>query len=190
MCVPNRPITTLAAPCNNPSGIGPIGLSPLDRAADCLYENGMSSAQTASEVLVVDDDADIRGLVCTLLERAGMRTLQASDGEDGLRKFFKHRPNLVLLDVSMPQMDGFQALSRIRSMSDVPVLMLTAKGQELEKVQGLRSGADDYVTKPFGRQELVARVEALLRRGIGRRGLGAGGPVRRAGDDRLRARRR
>lgn len=127
----------------------------------------MSAAATASEVLVVDDDADIRGLVCTLLERAGMRTLQASDGEDGLRKFFKHRPNLVLLDVSMPNMDGYQALSRIRSMSDVPVLMLTAKGQELEKVQGLRSGADDYVTKPFGRQELVARVEALLRRGSG-----------------------
>jgi DNA-binding response OmpR family regulator len=122
---------------------------------------------TQAHVLVVDDDQDIRSLVCTLLERAGMMCFQAENGEDGLKKFFKHRPKLVVLDVTMPGMDGFQALSRIRSMSDVPVLMLTAKGSELEKVQGLRSGADDYVTKPFGRQELVARVEALLRRKAG-----------------------
>jgi len=127
----------------------------------------MTVTPTHQDVLVVDDDADIRGLVCTLLERAGIHTHQATDGEDGLKQFFKHRPGAVVLDVTMPKMDGFQALSRIRSMSDVPVLMLTAKGQELEKVQGLRSGADDYVTKPFGRQELVARVEALLRRGDG-----------------------
>jgi DNA-binding response OmpR family regulator len=124
----------------------------------------MSPANQA-EVLVVDDDADIRGLVRTLLERAGIHTYEANDGEEGLKKFFKHRPSLVVLDIAMPVMDGYQALSRIRSMSDVPVLMLTARGQELEKVQGLRSGADDYVTKPFGRQEFVARVEALLRRG-------------------------
>ncbi|MEX0992865.1 MAG: response regulator transcription factor [Solirubrobacterales bacterium] len=127
----------------------------------------MNSSPSPSSVLIVDDDSDIRTLVCTLLQRAGIGTLQAGDGEEGLKKFFKHRPDLVLLDVSMPRMDGFQTLSRIRSMSEVPVLMLTARGQELEKVQGLRSGADDYVTKPFGRQELVARVEALLRRGSG-----------------------
>ncbi len=141
----------------------------LEFAAECRYENGMSIAPN-TQVLVVDDDTDIRELVCTLLERAGVQTIQAADGEEGLKKFFKHRPSLVVLDVTMPNMDGFQVLSRIRSMSDVPVLMLTAKGAELEKVQGLRSGADDYVTKPFGRQELVARVEALLRRGTEKAG--------------------
>jgi DNA-binding response OmpR family regulator len=114
----------------------------------------------------VDDDADIRMLVCKLLERAGMRTVNAGDGEEGLRKFFRARPDLVVLDIAMPRMDGLKTLDRIRDLSDVPVLMLTAKDTELDKVRGLRSGADDYVTKPFGRQELVARVEALLRRPV------------------------
>jgi DNA-binding response OmpR family regulator len=78
--------------------------------------------------------------------------------------FFRFRPDLVVLDIAMPGMDGLKALDRIRDLSDVPVLMLTAKETELDKVRGLRSGANDYVTKPFGRQEFVARVEALLRR--------------------------
>jgi DNA-binding response OmpR family regulator len=117
-----------------------------------------------AEVLVVDDDADIRGLVCTLLERSGLNTVEAADGHEGLRKFFQVQPSLVVLDIAMPGMDGFQTLERIRDLSDVPVLMLSAKGSEVDRVRGLRSGADDYVSKPFGRQELVARVEALLRR--------------------------
>src|SRR5438067_10116191 len=117
-----------------------------------------------SRVLVVDDDDDIRGLVRTLLERSGAEVKEAKNGRDGLREFHAWRPDLVVLDVSMPELDGWNVLERIRDMSNVPVLMLTARGDELERVRGLQAGADDYVVKPFGRQELVARVQALLRR--------------------------
>jgi len=115
-------------------------------------------------ILVVDDDDDIRGLVRTLLERIGAEVKEASNGRDGLREFHAWRPDLVVLDVSMPEMDGWNVLERIRDMSEVPVLMLTARGDELERVRGLQAGADDYVVKPFGKQELVARVQALIRR--------------------------
>jgi DNA-binding response OmpR family regulator len=115
-------------------------------------------------VLVVDDDADIRGLVRELLERSGYDVLEAPDGNEGLKVFYAEQPDLVILDVSMPGLDGWEVLTRIRELSDVPVLMLTARAGELEKVRGLRGGADDYVTKPFGRQELLARVDAAMRR--------------------------
>jgi DNA-binding response OmpR family regulator len=116
-------------------------------------------------VLVVDDDADIRGLVRELLQRAGHEVVEAPDGREGLRLFHAEQPDLVVLDVSMPGLDGWQTLERIRELSDVPVVMLTARTQELDKVRGLRAGANDYVTKPFGRQELLARIEGQLRRG-------------------------
>ncbi|MFL6019748.1 MAG: response regulator transcription factor [Gaiellaceae bacterium] len=115
-------------------------------------------------VLVIDDDDDIRILVVELLQRAGLQVTEASDGRAGLRVLHQSPPDLVVLDVSMPEMDGWQTLERIRDLSDVPVLMLTARGAELERVRGLQGGADDYMVKPFGRQELVARVQALLRR--------------------------
>jgi DNA-binding response OmpR family regulator len=89
---------------------------------------------------------------------------EAADGREALRTFHAERPDLVILDVSMPELDGFQALERIRELSEVPVLMLTAKAAEADRVRGLRGGADDYVAKPFARNELLARVEALLRR--------------------------
>jgi len=117
-----------------------------------------------SQILVVDDDDDIRGLVRTLLERAGHDVSDASDGLGGLRELYAGSPDLVILDVAMPGLDGWATLERIREVSDVPVLMLTARDAELERVRGLKGGADDYVVKPFGRQELVARVDALLRR--------------------------
>jgi len=117
-----------------------------------------------ASVLVVDDEADIRSLVRELLERAGHDVVEAGDGNEGLRAFFASRPDLVVLDVSMPGLDGWGTLERIRELSDVPVVMLTAQARELAKVRGLRGGADDYITKPFGRQELLARVEANLRR--------------------------
>ena len=119
-----------------------------------------------ARILVIDDDADIRGLLAELLARAGHQVEQAADGRLGLRAFHKSQPDLVVLDVSMPELDGWQTLERIRDLSDVPVLMLTARGDELERVRGLKAGADDYVVKPFGRQELVARVEVLLRRTV------------------------
>jgi DNA-binding response OmpR family regulator len=115
-------------------------------------------------VLVVDDDSDIRGLVRELLERAGHDVLDAPDGNEGLRLFYARQPDLVILDVSMPGLEGWQVLERIRELSDVPVVMLTARAEELDKVRGLRAGADDYITKPFGRQELLARIDAALRR--------------------------
>src|SRR5262245_6937800 len=117
-----------------------------------------------SRILVVDDDDDIRGLLRALLERAGHEVLEAPDGRAGLRELFAGSPDLVILDVAMPGLDGWATLERIREVSDVPVLMLTARDAELERVRGLRGGADDYVVKPFGRQELVARVDVLLRR--------------------------
>ena len=117
-----------------------------------------------SRILVVDDDDDIRGLLRTLLERAGYEVSDASDGREGLRELFAGTPDLVILDVAMPGLDGWATLERIREVSDVPVLMLTARDAELERVRGLKGGADDYVVKPFGRQELVARVDVLLRR--------------------------
>jgi DNA-binding response OmpR family regulator len=117
-----------------------------------------------SRVLVIDDDDDIRALVVTLLERSGVTVRDAPNGREGLREFHSWRPDLVVLDVSMPELDGWNVLDRIRDMSSVPVLMLTARGDELERVRGLQAGADDYVVKPFGKQELVARVQALLRR--------------------------
>jgi DNA-binding response OmpR family regulator len=119
-------------------------------------------------VLVVDDDPDIRGLLRELLDRRGYVVSEARDGHEALRAVFEKRPDLVVLDITMPGLDGWKTLERIRELSDVPVVMLTAKATELEKTRGLRAGADDYVTKPFGRQELLARVEALLRRTGGR----------------------
>jgi DNA-binding response OmpR family regulator len=115
-------------------------------------------------VLIVEDDDDLRDLVRTVVEREGLETIEAADGREGLRQFYDHRPRLVILDIGLPEMNGWQVLERIRELGDVPVLILTAASAELDKVRGLREGADDYVTKPFGRQELIARIEALLRR--------------------------
>jgi DNA-binding response OmpR family regulator len=120
-----------------------------------------------STVLVVEDDADIRRGLETVLSRAGLAVVQAADGRTGLRAVHDARPDVVVLDIGLPGMDGWQVLERLRDLSDLPVLLLTARGAEAEKVRGLRAGADDYLTKPFGNAELVARVHALLRRGGG-----------------------
>jgi DNA-binding response OmpR family regulator len=115
-------------------------------------------------VLVVDDDEDIRALLRLILERAGFAVDEQADGRAALRAFHTGQHDLVVLDVSMPELDGWEILERIRDLSEVPVLMLTARDSERDRVRGLRAGADDYVTKPFDRDELLARVEALLRR--------------------------
>jgi DNA-binding response OmpR family regulator len=121
----------------------------------------------ALSVLVVDDDSDVRALVTTLLGRAGYLVAEAENGRAALKALYEQRPDLVVLDVNMPNLDGWGTLERIRELSDVPVIMLSARSEELEKVRALRAGADDYVTKPFGRQELLARVETVLRRAGG-----------------------
>ena len=115
-------------------------------------------------VLVVDDDDDIRLLLGELLRGAGYTVDTAEDGRAALRVFHANPCDLVILDLSMPELDGFETLERLRDLSDVPVILLTARSGEIDKVRGFRAGADDYVVKPFGRQELIARIEALLRR--------------------------
>jgi DNA-binding response OmpR family regulator len=115
-------------------------------------------------VLVVDDHQDLCALVTAVLERSGHRVVCAGDGRTALRAFFELRPSLVILDVDLPEADGWIVLERIRELSDVPVLMLTGASGDLEKVRAFKLGADDYVTKPFSGLELDARVGALLRR--------------------------
>src|SRR5919202_6150767 len=101
-----------------------------------------------ARVLVVDDEPDIRQLVAHLLRRAGHEVTEADNGRAALRSLHTSPPDLVVLDVSMPELDGWQTLERIRDLSDVPVLMLTARGDELERVRGLQAGADEYVVEP------------------------------------------
>ena len=120
-----------------------------------------------ADVLVVEDEEDVRRLVRVLLERAGHDVAEAANGVEALTRVQAATPDLIVLDVTMPELDGWQTLERVRDLCEVPVLMLTARAGELDKVRGLKGGADDYVTKPFGRQELLARVEALLRRTSG-----------------------
>ncbi|MFC5720233.1 response regulator transcription factor [Streptomyces gamaensis] len=117
-----------------------------------------------TRVLVVEDDPDLALALRTLLGHAGYGVLHAGDGREALRLLFAERPALMLLDVELPQLDGWQVLERTRDLSDLPVLLLTARGAETDRVRGLRAGADDYLPKPFGNDELLARVEALLRR--------------------------
>ncbi len=117
-------------------------------------------------VLVIEDEADIRQLLRTLLEREGFDVTEASEGRDGVRLFHQKHPDIVILDVGLPDLDGWAVLERIRDMSDVPVLMLTAMSAERDKVRGLNAGADDYLTKPFSRVELLARLQAISRRQV------------------------
>lgn len=115
-------------------------------------------------VMIVDDEVDIRAALRVLLTRAGYTVVEAVDGRDALRRFHTDRPDAIILDVGMPQMDGWQTLERLRDISAVPVLLLTARDRETDRVRGLDAGADDYLIKPFGNQELLARVRVLLRR--------------------------
>src|SRR6266568_4857074 len=119
---------------------------------------------SVSRLLVVEDDPDITTALRLLFGSAGYEVVHAGDGRAGLREAYAAHPDLVVLDVGLPEMDGWAVLERLRDISDVPVLVLTAHGKETDKVRGLRSGADDYLTKPFANAELLARVEALLRR--------------------------
>lgn len=117
-------------------------------------------------VLIIEDEEDVRTALRLLLEQAGFEALETPLGREGLRLFHTKQADLIVLDIGLPDLTGWEVLERIRDLSDVPVLMLTARGLETEKVRGLQSGADDYVTKPFNNAELVARVRALLRRHV------------------------
>lgn len=115
-------------------------------------------------ILVVDDEQRLRGMLRTILENRGYSVFEASNGIEALKAFRAIRPDLVLLDVMMPEMDGFEALVEIRKSSQCPVIMLTAKGEDYDQVEGLEKGSDDYVIKPFTPMVLVSRIEAVLRR--------------------------
>ena len=116
------------------------------------------------KILVVDDDNNICELLRLYLTKEGYQVTTANDGEEGLEKFNQLKPDMVLLDVMMPKMDGLEVCRRIRKLGNTPVMMLTAKGETFDKVLGLELGADDYMVKPFDTKEVVARIKAVLRR--------------------------
>jgi two-component system OmpR family response regulator len=118
----------------------------------------------AHRILVVDDDAHIRDVICFALEKAGMATVAARDGVQALARFRAEPPSLIVLDIGMPEMDGLEVCRQVRRSSDVPILFLSARDDEVDRVLGLELGADDYVTKPFSPRELVARVGVILKR--------------------------
>ncbi|MEU0943093.1 response regulator transcription factor [Streptomyces canus] len=121
-------------------------------------------AQTRPRVLVVDDDPTVAEVVSGYLDRAGYLVDRAADGPEALARAAEHRPDLVVLDLMLPGMDGLEVCRRMRGRGPVPVIMLTARGDEDDRILGLEVGADDYVTKPFSPRELVLRVESVLRR--------------------------
>ena len=118
----------------------------------------------SSTILLVDDEDSIQKLLAYPLEREGYRVLQARDGEEALERFASERVDLVVLDIMLPKLDGLEVCKRLRAESEVPIIMLTARDDELDKVLGLELGADDYITKPFSIREFRSRVRALLRR--------------------------
>lgn len=122
----------------------------------------------ASErVLIVDDDTNICELLRLYLEKEGFQTVIANDGESAVSVFKEEQPDIVLLDVMLPLLDGWQVCREIRKFSDKPIIMITAKGETFDKVLGLELGADDYISKPFETKEVVARIKAVLRRSVG-----------------------
>src|SRR5919199_6934438 len=115
-------------------------------------------------ILLVDDEKNITELARLYLEQEGFSALAAQDGEEALHLFQTRHPDLIVLDLMLPRIDGFEVCRRIRAGSEVPILMLTARDEDVDKIVGLELGADDYLTKPFNPRELVARVRAILRR--------------------------
>ncbi|MBI2871917.1 MAG: response regulator transcription factor [Chloroflexi bacterium] len=124
----------------------------------------MEQKDAKAKILVVDDEGPIREMLRDILEQEGYAVQDVADGEEGLKTFFSWKPSLVVLDILMPKMDGWQLLERIREMSEAPVIVLSALAEERHAVRGLRSGADDYVSKPVRTSEFLARVEAALRK--------------------------
>lgn len=116
------------------------------------------------KILVVDDDVNICELLCLYLKKENFTTFVANDGAQAVEFFEKFSPDLILLDVMLPKLDGWQVCREIRKKSDTPIIMLTAKGETFDKILGLELGADDYVAKPFDTKEVIARIKAVLRR--------------------------
>jgi len=122
------------------------------------------ASQSKDKVLIIEDDLDVREVVRVCLDKEGYETCHAADGLAGIREFYAQRPALVVLDIGLPKMDGWEVCRRIRELSDVPIVMLTGQSEVRQRVRGLDLGADDYLPKPFGVAELAARIRAVLRR--------------------------
>ena len=118
------------------------------------------------KILIVDDEKNIVEIIAFNLKKEGYQVIKAADGEEGVKMAMEENPDLILLDIMMPKMDGYEACKKIREKKNTPIIMLTARAEELDKVLGLELGADDYVTKPFGVRELMARVKANLRKTV------------------------
>ena len=116
------------------------------------------------QILIVDDDPHIREVICFALDEAGFQTAVARDGAEALAQFAARAPDLIILDVGMPEMDGLEVCRQIRKTSDVPILFLSARDEEIDRILGLEIGGDDYVTKPFSPRELIARIRVILKR--------------------------
>ena len=135
----------------------------------------------SSTILLVDDEDAVQKLLAYPLERDGFRVVQARDGEEALARFAEERVDLVVLDLMLPKLDGLEVCKRLRASSSVPIIMLTARDDELDKVLGLELGADDYITKPFSIREFRSRVRALLRRAAIPASRGGGDTIERDG---------
>ena len=118
------------------------------------------------KILIVDDEKNIADIIAFNLKKEGYQVIKAADGEEGVKMAMEENPDLILLDIMMPKMDGYEACKKIREKKNTPIIMLTARAEDLDKVLGLELGADDYVTKPFGVRELMARVKANLRKTV------------------------
>ncbi|MFL5918147.1 MAG: response regulator [Gaiellaceae bacterium] len=139
----------------------------------------------SSTILLVDDEDSVQQLLAYPLEREGFRVLQARDGEEALQRFAAEHVDLVVLDLMLPKLDGLEVCKRLRAESEVPIIMLTARDDELDKVVGLELGADDYITKPFSIREFRSRVRALLRRAAVARATGSEPEIISAGGLRI-----
>jgi two-component system OmpR family response regulator len=132
-------------------------------------------------VLIVDDDPHIREVVRFALDKSGFRTIEAGDGKEALALFLQRDPDVIILDIMMQEMDGTDVCRAVRSRSGVPIIFLSSKDDEIDRIVGLELGGDDYVTKPFSPRELAARVKAVLRRGVADGAVNPGGPAKAAG---------
>src|SRR3982075_1234702 len=141
---------------------------PSKRVRPQVDSDPGSERRLTHRILIVDDDLHIREVIRVALRKAGMTVFEARDGKEALTRFSGDRPDLIILDIGMPEFDGRDVCREVRKSSDVPILFLSARDDEIDRVLGLEIGGDDYVTKPFSPRELVARVNVILRRATSR----------------------
>lgn len=157
-------MTALTHRIHGINGAAPYGAAPAVDGPDLRQSGESASIRGVQTVLVVDDEPTIREVVCQYLQRDGFATVEAGDGEQALAQIETSHPSLVVLDVMLPGIGGLEICRRVRASSNVPIILLTARGEETDRIVGLELGADDYVTKPFSPRELAARVRTVLRR--------------------------